>query len=107
MSVFLAELSARFPDDYLLVVYDGAPCHSPGVLAIPEHVEVVTLPAKSPQLNPQENVWDDMREKFFQNIVFDSMKAVETRLIEACTFYETHPEIIHSITGWKWIINHL
>ena len=37
---------------------------------------VRTLPPYSPQLNPVENIWDDMREKFFANIVFESMDAV-------------------------------
>ncbi len=33
---------------------------------------VRTLPPYSPQLNPVENIWDDRREKFFANIVFES-----------------------------------
>lgn len=104
MNVFLQELSQRFADNFLLVVYDGAPCHSEGVLDIPANMMVVKLPPKSPQLNPVENNWDDMREKFFHNLVFDSMKAVEEQLIIACNFYESHPEIIHSIASWEWII---
>lgn len=104
MNVFLAELSQRFADRFLLVVYDGAPCHSPGVLDIPANMMVVKLPAQSPNLNPTENNWDDMREKFFQNLVFDSMQAVEDRLVIACNFYEAHPEIIQSMTAWDWII---
>ncbi len=93
----------RYPQNFLLVVYDGAPCHSPGVLDIPDNMRVAKLPAKSPNLNPQENNWDDMREKFFHNHVFDSIQAVEERLIIACNFYESNPEIIHSIAAWNWI----
>ena len=107
MNVFLQELSQRFADYFLLVVYDGAPCHSPGVLDIPGNMTVVKLPPQSPNLNPAENNWDDMREKFFHNLVFNSMKAVEKRLIEACNHYESHPGIIHSMTAWKWINNTL
>ena len=64
---------------------------------------VEKLPPSSPNLNPSENNWDDMREKFFQNLLFDSMNAVEERLIIACNYYEAHPEIIRSMTAWKWI----
>ena len=60
------------------MIYDGAPCHSPGALNIPDTMTVRTLPPYSPQLNPVENIWDDMREKFFANIVFESMDAVTT-----------------------------
>ncbi len=105
MNVFLEELSARYKDNFLLVVWDGAPCHSEGVLKTQDNTMIVALPPYSPQLNPSENNWDDMREKFFPNLVFDSMGAVETKLIEACVFYENNPEIIQSMAGWKWIIN--
>lgn len=105
MNVFLKELSSRFSDRFLLVVYDGAPCHSPGVLDLPKNMMASTLPPYSPNLNPQENNWDDMREKFFRNLVFDSMQAVENQLVAASNYYESHPKIIHSITAWGWIIN--
>lgn len=104
MNIFLEELSKRFPDHFLLVVYDGAPCHSPGALNFPENIRVVSLPPYSPQLNPQENNWDDMREKFFKNLVFDSIEAVEDHLVLACNFYESNPLIIHSLSAWSWII---
>ena len=105
MTLFLTELSQRFPDHFLLVIYDGAPCHSEGALNLPENMKVVSLPPYSPELNPAENGWDDMREKFFKNTVFDSLEAVENQLVIACKFYEENPQIIHSIAGWNWIIN--
>jgi hypothetical protein len=107
MNVFLQELSERFAECFLLVVYDGAPCHSPGVLDLPANIMVVKLPPQSPNLNPSENNWDDMREKFFHNLVFGSMQAVENRLVSACNFYESNPRIIHSIASWEWIISAL
>ena len=73
MKVFLDELARRHDGQYILMIYDGAPCHSPGALNIPDTMTVRTLPPYSPQLNPVENIWDDMREKFFANIVFESI----------------------------------
>jgi hypothetical protein len=105
MNIFLKELSTRYKDNFLLVVWDGAPCHSEGVLKVPANIMVAALPPYSPQLNPSENNWDDMREKFFPNLVFDSMDAVEKKLVEACNFYENNKEIIKSMAGWKWIIS--
>lgn len=106
MNVYLTELSTRFNDHFLLVVYDGAPCHSPGVLNVPDNMMVVTLPPKSPQLNPSENNWDDMREKFFHKRLFNSIGAVEEQLITACNYYENNPNIVQSFAGWNWIINY-
>ena len=35
MKVFLDELARRHDGQYILMIYDGAPCHSPGALNIP------------------------------------------------------------------------
>jgi len=68
---------------------------------------LVTLPPYSPELNPSENIWDDMREKFFRNCVFDSIEAVENRLCEAMNHYFDNPNIVQSITAFPWILNTL
>ena len=99
MNVFLNELTERYNNYFLLVIYDGAPCHSPGVLNLPDNMMAVKLPSRSPNLNPSKNNWDDMREKFFCNLVFDSMSAVEDQLIIACNYYKARPDIIHSMTA--------
>lgn len=104
MNRFLKELSKRYPHCLILLVYDGAPCHSPTALKIPQNIRILTLPPYSPNLNPKENGWDDMREKFFKNTVFNSMKAVENQLVIACNFYEQNPAIIQSLAAWNWII---
>ena len=103
MKVFLDELARRHDGQYILMIYDGAPCHSPGALNIPDTMTVRTLPPYSPQLNPVENIWDDMREKFFANIVFESMDAVENKISEACLHYEENTETVRSITAFPWI----
>ena len=106
MTVFLNEVGRRHEGEFILMIYDGAPCHSPGALVIPDNMMVRTLPPYSPELNPVENIWDDMREKFFENLVFKSMIAVEDKLSEACLHYETHPKTVRSITAFPWIDTH-
>ena len=107
MKVFLDELARRHDGQYILMIYDGAPCHSPGALNIPDTMTVRTLPPYSPQLNLVENIWDDMREKFFANIVFESMDAVENKISEACRHYEENTETVRSITAFPWIADNL
>ncbi len=103
MTFFLRHVRQEFPNDFILMVYDGAPCHSPGALDVPDHMMLLTLPPYSPELNPSENIWDDLREKFFGNTVFDSMDAVIDRLCIAMNHYVDHPEIVRSITAFPWI----
>lgn len=65
---------------------------------------VQTLPPYSP---PLENIWDNVRERFFPNIVFESMNAVKNKISEAGLSYETHLDTVRSITAFKWIKDNL
>ena len=107
MNLFLQELAARYKNEFLCVFWDGAACHSPGKLMLPENVLLEKLPPYCPDLNPSENIWDDMRETFFHNSLFNSMEAVEGQLVSAANFYENKPDLVKSITGWEWITSTL
>lgn len=107
MSVFLKEVSERHPSEYILMVMDGASCHRTKELIIPKNIKLLPLPPYSPILNPQENIWDEMREKWFGNDVFRDMDAVEERMVEALNALDKDTERIKSITGWDWILNAL
>jgi len=107
MDIFLAEVARRHPRDFIMMIYDGAPCHRPSALHVPANMCVDTLPPYSPQLNPIENLWDDLREKFFPNLYFDSMTSVEHQLVSAARYYESQPQCVKSITGFPWIISNV
>lgn len=105
MQLFLSEIAARYPDENIVVVIDGAGWHRSQELALAENVRTLFLPPYAPELNPQEHVWDELREKFFHNRAFDTLEALERHLEGALKSFETSPERMHSITGWDWIIN--
>ncbi len=108
MNIFLEEVSKRYPDEIILMVMDGAPCHNEGVLlSIPENIVILKLPPYSPQLNPAENMWDEIREKFFGNVSFASMAELESRLVESVRYYEGSQAVVRSISGWGWILKDL
>lgn len=107
MNIFLAELSSRHINEFILLVCDQAPCHSKGALTIPKNISLLHLPPYSPQLNPSENMWEEIREKFFTNLVFDSIDAVMDKLEEAMIFYAKNEEVVKSITGFNWIVTHV
>lgn len=52
-------------------------------------------------------LWDEVREKFFHNRLFNGMDALENQLeLALSTLEHDHPRV-HSITSWSWIINSL
>ena len=105
MSVFLEEVSNRHKDEYIVMFMDQAGWHKSSALKIPCNVEIAFLPPYSPDLNPQEQIWDEIREKFFHNRIFKSLNAVMDTAVEALRTLEGSPEKIKSITGWDWILN--
>ena len=105
MDIFLEELSNRYPDNYLLLICDGAACHQMDSTTLPDNVMMETLPPYCPDLNPCENLWDEIRETFFHNRAFKSMDAVEDQLVTAANYYEKNNDCVKSISSWHWIIN--
>jgi putative transposase len=105
MSIFLAEVARRHPEEFILMFLDGAGWHRAMNLVIPENMRLEALPPYSPQLNPMEHIWDEVREKWFTNEVFESLDGVEDRLVEALAALERDQELVASTTGFDWIIN--
>jgi putative transposase len=105
MSIFLEEVARRHPEEFILMFLDGAGWHRANDLIVPDNMRLEALPPYSPQLNPVEHIWDEIREKWFTNEVFDSLEAVEDRLVEALVALENDKELVASTTSFDWIIN--
>lgn len=81
-NVFLAELSKRFPDDIILLVCDGAAWHKSKTLKCPENIQLLSIPPYTPEMNPIEQIWKQIRSMGFRNEVFNSLDDVMNRLCE-------------------------
>ena len=105
MQVFLEEISSRHPKEKILMVMDCAGWHKSKSLEVPENIRVYFLPPYSPELNPVEHIWDELKEKGFHNRVFSNLDALEDHLVDELRKLENIPEVTRSITSWPWIIN--
>jgi hypothetical protein len=52
-----------------------------------------------------EHLWDDLREKWFHNRVFETMDALEDHLEVGLRTMESNKERVRSIVAWPWIIS--
>jgi transposase len=86
------------------MIVDGASSHKAKDLAIPENIRLVPPPAYAPELNPQEHVWDKLREKEFPNRVFNHMDAVIAQLYAELGRLADNHLRVRSLTAWPWII---
>jgi len=105
MGAFLDHVSNKHPDEFVLMVLDGAPSHRAHHLRVPDNMALVRLPPYSPELNPAERLWDDLREKEFANRVFDSLGAAIAQAARGLKRLENSPEALQSLTGWDWILS--
>jgi transposase len=98
---FLGELSNRYPNEHIALIVDGAASHRSESVDVPENITLIGLPPYSPQLNPIENLWKVMRERFFPNLDFDCMERFEQNICDALNHLEQDLQRIKSITGYK------
>lgn len=88
MSLFLEEVSSRYPNEFIMMFMDQAGWHKARELRIPANMRLYWLPAYSPQCNPVEHLWEEIREKWFENKVFNSLDSVEDVLVTALATLE-------------------
>ena len=93
MSIFLREVSGRHPDEFILMIMDGAGWHKAKALSVPYNVALIFLPPYSRELNPVEHIWDSIPENDFRNGVFNSIEAVEDQLMRSLATLEKDPPI--------------
>ena len=86
-----------------MMVLDGASSHKAKQLVIPDNIRLLALPAYAPELNPQEHVWDELREKEFPNRVFNHMDGVIQQLEQGLPRLAADSKSLRSLTAWPWI----
>ena len=73
MTLHLAEIAAAVtPGAHAVLLLDQAGWHLSAGLVVPANITLLPLPAKCPELNPVENVWQFMRDNWLSNRIFKS-----------------------------------
>jgi transposase len=103
MSLFLAEVASRYPEDHLVMVLDGAAWHKSKSLAVPANMQLVFLPPYSPELNPVEQLWKGLRSKWFANKLFQTMQALEDQLVQALQWVAHSTQWVKSFSNYHWL----
>ena len=102
MNVFLAHLSESYKEDQIVLVCDGAAWHKSKGLIVPQNVHLIFIPPYTPEMNPIEQIWKEIRKLGFRNEVFQTLNKVVDRL--CATIRSLSASTIQSITARQWII---
>jgi putative transposase len=98
MGLFLEHVSSTYANYFVVMQVDQASWHLSNELTIPENIRLIPQPAYSPELNPVEHVWEELREKQLCNLALPSLDAVIARVCEGLNQLEDDPERLRSLT---------
>jgi hypothetical protein len=90
------------PGAHAVVVIDGAGWHGGDELVIPDNLTLLPLPPSSPELNPQENIWEYLRQNDLSLLVWDNYEAILDTCCHAWNRLISRPDRITSIASRDW-----
>jgi transposase len=102
MNLFLRELSAQLHQYRVILLLDQAGWHLSEKLETFDNIRILPFPAYSPELNPVENFWKYVRD-LLGNGFWESMDALENRLVDILHDIKFQPDSIQSLTSYPWL----
>ena len=90
------------PGAHAVLLLDRAGWHTTKTLAVPPNITLMPLPPRAPELNPVENVWQDLRDNRLSNRVFNSYDDIVAHSCAAWNSLVDQPWTIMSIGCRQW-----
>jgi transposase len=103
MNLFLEQVAEDFKGFFVIMLIDQAGWHMAKRLKIPENIRLLPQPSHSPELNPVEHIWEDLREKAMPNKAFKSLDHLEEALCNRLRELDRHPEMVRSMTNFPYL----
>ena len=100
--IFLETWAKKYSRQLILLFIDGAGNHHSDELEVSPNIPLHFLPPYSPELNRQENLWDEIRKKLFKNHALKSIDDAYAKLEEAALYIERKPALVKSITSFPY-----
>jgi putative transposase len=70
---------------------------------MPENIELIFIPPTTPEMNPMEQIWTELRSVGFRNEIFPTLNKVVDRLCD--TINSLTLSTVKNIMGRDWILD--
>jgi putative transposase len=102
-TLFLKECSRQYEDSLNVMVLDQAPAHTAHRVVVPDNVVLLWLPPYSPELNPVERVWQDLKAKIdvLDPEVRSSVRGLRDHVADIVTGYQDAE--LSSLTSYAYL----
>ncbi len=85
----------------VILCWDMVPAHQAKSLQVPERIQLVSLPAHTPELNPAEHLWPLVKEGV-ANDCFKDLDALERHICRRVKWLAEDRELISSRLIYHW-----
>jgi len=99
---FLPHFAHHSAHSLNVLVLDNGSFHAARCLQIPTNVVLVPLPPYSPELNPSERLWRDLKDRLSHGVCrkLPALRGRVTRLLHSYS-----PQMLRSLTGYPYFVN--
>lgn len=105
MQLHLGEIAVQVsPGAHALVILDQAGWHRAKDLKVPNNISLVELPARAPELNAQEKIWQFMRDNWLSNRIFKSFNDIVDHCCYSWNTLVNQPWKIMSLALRDWAV---
>jgi transposase len=103
MNIFLKTLSKQQHNECIILCMDKAGWHTTQQLKMPNNIITWHLPPYSPELNPVELIWRELRANYFNNKTFKTLDMVDDHLEYAINDFTKDLDAIKKLTKLNYI----
>lgn len=101
--LFLDRLKEEYKDYYIMMIWDNAPFHRRKDLHNINELTPINLPSYSPQLNPVERFYGEIR-KITANRIFKDIEAQQKIIDDEVVRWMGDKERVKNLCGYDWIL---
>ena len=103
MQLHLNEIAEQIePGNHAVVVFDKAAWHTTKKLRLAKNISLLSLPVASPELNPTEQVWQVLRDRYLANRCFKSYEDILESCSEAWNAFTSSPGAVRELCSREW-----
>lgn len=99
----LKAISAEVPAGrHAVIVLDQAAWHMTSKVRVFDNLSLLPLPPASPELNPVEQVWQQLRDNWLANRCFSGYEAILDACCTAWNWFVDTPNRVHKLCSREW-----
>jgi hypothetical protein len=100
----LSDLSRQLENDvHAVLMIDQAGWHMANEVRPPPNITLLPQPPYSPELNPVEQVWKTLRQRYLSNRVYPDLEAVDDAIGKAWLAFIANPAQVRSLCNYPWM----